>query len=153
MIQNKLMKMKLKKLTARPRLGSGNIKSLEQLVGHSFSEEFKIFMTENAGLSHYENTFTDKNGQNWEVSQYNQFRDLYGLTQEFKEKGWGLKVPFAHDPGGWHYCLSFDQESYGKIVVNRWTDHSPEEQFVIIADNFENFINNLRKMPGETGQP
>jgi hypothetical protein len=136
----------MKKLTVRPRLGNGNIKLLEQLVGHSFSDDFKHFMMENAGLSHYENIFIDKNEQQWEVSQYNQFKDLYGLTKEFKENGWGLKVPFAYDPGGWHYCLSFDADTYGKIIVNRWTDHAPEDQFLIIADSFDSFIDALQRL-------
>jgi len=118
---------------------------LERLIGHSFSDNFKTFMTENAGLSHYENMFTDSRGVDWEVQTYNQFKDLYGLTEEFKNHGWGLKVPFAFDPGGWHYCLSFDNDSYGKIIVNRWTDHSPEEQFLIIADSFEIFIDGLHR--------
>jgi hypothetical protein len=53
-------------------------------------------------------------------------------------------VPFAYDPGGWHFCLSFDADTYGKIIINRWTDHLPEEQFLVIADSFEEFINGLQ---------
>ena len=135
----------MKKLTVKPRLGNGNIKLLEQITNNYFPEDFKIFMMENAGLSHYENTFIDKGGIEWEVSQYNQFKDLYGLIKEFKEKGWGVKVPFAYDPGGWHYCLSFDEDTFGKIIVNRWTDHEGKDQFIVIADSFDDFINGLHQ--------
>lgn len=139
----------MKKLTVRSRLGTGNIKLLEKVIGQTFSENFKNFMMENSGLSHYENIFIDKNGQSWEVSQYNQFKDLYGLSKEFKEKGFGLKIPFAYDPGGWHYCLSFDKDSKGKIIVNRWTDHEGESQFIEIADSFESFIDGLERRTEE----
>ena len=139
----------MKKLRIRPRLGSGNIKLIERAIGHELPINFKEFMINNAGLSHYECIFIDDGGNKWEVSQYNQYRDLIGLAREFKEKGWGIKVSFAHDPGGWHYCLSFDKETAGKILVNRWTDHSPKDQFIIIADSFEEFIEGLEERPEE----
>ena len=135
----------MKKLRVKPRLGSGNIKLIERAIEHQLPENFKEFMVSNAGLSHYECIYTDKENRKWEVSQYNQYKDLIGLAREFKKNGWGIKVSFAYDPGGWHYCLSFDEDTFGKIMVNRWTDHSPEDQFLIIADNFEDFINGLEE--------
>ncbi|MBK9580663.1 MAG: SMI1/KNR4 family protein [Saprospiraceae bacterium] len=57
------------------------------------------------------------------------------------------KIPFAYDPGGWHFCLSFDEDTFGKVVVNRWSDHLPEDQFIVIADSFEEFINGLTARP------
>lgn len=94
--------------------------------------------------------FADKevvfpNEKEWELQTFDHIASIIDLTKEFKEKGWGLKVPFAYDPGGWHFCLSFDKETYGQIIINRWTDHSPEEQFVVIADSFEEFINGLKQ--------
>jgi len=138
---------KMKKLRIKPRLGSGNIKLIERAIGFELPVDFKEFMINNAGLSHYECLFTDKQGNEWEVAQYNQYRDLIGLTREFKEKGWGIKIPFAHDPGGWHFCLSFDEDTFGKIIVNRWTDHLPKDQFIVIAGSFEEFIEGLRERP------
>ena len=138
-------RMELKKLTVRPRLGSGNVKLLERLMESDFSKNFKQFLMENAGLSHYECIYIDESNTKWEVAQYNQFKDLYGLAKEFKEQGWGLKIPFAHDPGGWHFCLSFDSETYGKVFINKWTDHAAEIQFVVIAGSFEGFINGLKE--------
>jgi hypothetical protein len=40
------------------------------------------------------------------------FLSMHRLAREFKENGWGLKVPFAHDSGGWHFCLSFDAKRW-----------------------------------------
>ena len=34
---------------------------------------------------------------------------------------------------------------YGKIIVNRWTDYLPEEQFLVISNSFEEFINGLKR--------
>ncbi len=99
----------------------------------------------NAGLSHYECVFIDAEGRKWEVAQYNQYKDLIGLLREFKKVGWGKKIAFAHDPGGWHFCLSLDEDTYGKIIINRWTDHTPEDQFLVIANSFEEFIDGLKK--------
>jgi hypothetical protein len=36
-----------------------------------------------------------------------------------------------------------DDDDFGTIYINRWTDHLPEEQFLKIADSFEEFINGL----------
>ncbi len=140
----------MKKLTVRPRLGSGNIKLIERELGQSLPDDFKDFIINNAGLSHYECLFKDSEGNIWEVSQYNQYKDLIGLLREFKNNELGLKVCFAFDPGGWHYCLSFDEDTYGKIVVNRWTDHEESERLVVIAQNFEEFINGLERRPEES---
>lgn len=139
----------MKKLTVRPRLGKGNIKLLERELGSELPSTFKDFIVTNAGLSHYECLFKDSSGATWEVSQYNQYKDLIGLLREFKKKGWGLMICFAFDPGGWHYCLSFDEDTYGKIIVNRWTDHDESNQFLVIAESFESFIEGLQRRPEE----
>ena len=139
----------MKKLTLRPRLGNGNVKLIERELGQELPNEFKGFIVSNAGLSHYECLFADSHGNSWEVSQYNQYKDLIGLVRDFKDKELGLKICFAHDPGGWHYCLSFDEDTYGKVIVNRWTDHEEKDQFLVIAESFEEFIDGLKRRPEE----
>lgn len=134
-------------LKIRPRFGERNFQLIENLVEGRFNDAFRNVMSNYAGLSVYENCFVDKDGREWILASFDNFASIYKLTKEFKEHGWGLKVPFAFDPGGWHYCLSFDQNTPGKILVNRWTDHSPEDQFVIIADSFEDFISGLKEQP------
>ncbi|MBP9134785.1 MAG: SMI1/KNR4 family protein [Saprospiraceae bacterium] len=138
----------MRKFRVRPRFGLRNFDIIEKLVEGKFLEDFKDIMTNYSGLSVYENQFIDKFGRDWELSAFDDFTSIFKLTKEFKVNGCGLKVPFAFDPGGWHYCLSFDKDTYGKILVNRWTDHSPEEQFVVIADSFEEFINGLHEPSG-----
>lgn len=139
----------MKKLTIRPRIGEKSFSILSQLVNSSLPENFKSFMKLYAGLSHYEYIYVDMTNTKWEIAQYNIFSELYKLTSEFIEHGWGKKLPFAYDPGGWHFCLSFEEGTFGKILINRCTDHSREEQFVVIADSFEDFINGLQRNPEE----
>ena len=96
-----------------------------------------------SGSSVVEDTFIEYSGKDCKLKTFDTFPFIIDLTKEFRESGWGLKVPFAYDPGGWHFCLSFDEDARGKVFVNRWTDHAPEEQFVVIANSFEEFIEGL----------
>ncbi len=137
--------MIMRKLTLYPRMGSSNLNILENLISDKIPILISDFLKENAGLSHYERYYKDDKNVIWEVSKYLTFGEMFKLTQEFLREYKPRLLPFAYDPGGWHFCLSFDQESYGKIIINRWTDHKPEDQFLVIANNFEDFINGLRK--------
>lgn len=133
----------MRKFTVVPKFGERSFGVIENIVGGKFAPFFKEIISEYGGKSIYENHYIDKNGIVWVFGAFVDFALIYKLTKQFKENGWGLKVPFAYDQGGWHFCLSFDEETYGKIIVNRWTDHSPEEQFAVIADSFEAFIHGL----------
>lgn len=133
----------MRKLTIVPKFGEKNFEIIEKLVDGKFSDNFKEIMKFYGASAVYENYFVDSNGNDWTLGGFDNFTSIFKLTKEFKENGWGAKVPFAYDLGGWHFCLSFDPETYGKIIVNRWTDHAPEDQFIVIADSFEEFINGL----------
>jgi hypothetical protein len=133
----------MKKLTLRPRLGTKSIESIEQILGEQFPKSFSEFLIENAGLSHLECKFIDKNNQLWIVHEYNNYKDLYGLTNEFLNEYERKMVPFAFDSGGWHFCLCFDEKSKHEIFIHRWTDYKAEERFLKIADSFEEFTEGL----------
>lgn len=137
----------MKEFTVRPRMGERSFKLLEKIVNGTCPDYFKEFMKKYSGLSIIEDCYIDSRGENWIVAAFDNFKSILELTKEFKEKGWGLKIPFAYDQGGWHFCLSFDGDLLGKIIVNRWTDHDESEQFVVIADSFEDFIEGLQKRP------
>ncbi|MDI9882799.1 SMI1/KNR4 family protein [Flectobacillus longus] len=134
----------MKKLTLYPRMGDSNVRHIESIINISLSEDFKDFLKANAGLSHYERYFFDKDKTQWEVQKYLSYPELFKIEEELFIDYHRKLVPFAYDPGGWHFCLSFDKDTYGKIIINRWTDHLPEEQFLVIADTFEEFINGLK---------
>jgi hypothetical protein len=128
-----------------PRIGEKNFQLIENLVEGKFSENFKEVLRKYAGLNVYENVFFDNNQNIWSLGAFDNFTTIYELTKEFKEKYHRKLIPFAYDGGGWHFCLSFDADTFGKIIINRWTDHLPEEQFLVIANSFEEFINGLKR--------
>jgi hypothetical protein len=105
---------------------------------------FKNYLSKYGGMSIYENTFFKQDIGSFEIGQFLMFDEILNLSKEFLQSYHRKLIPFAYDPGGWHFCLSFDDETYGKIIINRWTDHLPEEQFLVIADSFEEFINGLK---------
>lgn len=135
----------MKELTIAPRAGKRYLQLLEKAIGSNLPESLRGLIVKYAGLAVLENTFWDKNNTEWELQTFDHVASMVDLTKEFIEKGWGKKLPFAFDPGGWHYCLSFEEESFGKVLVNRWSDHAPEDQFVVIADSLEDFINGLEE--------
>jgi SMI1-KNR4 cell-wall len=134
----------MRQLTLFPRMGNANFKHLEEIANAQIPTLFKEFMVKNAGLSHYERYFSNDETI-WEVHGYEEYIGMFELFEEFIKSGWGQMLPFAFDPGGWHYCLCLNEKDYGCIFVNRWTDHLPEEQFLKIADSFEEFINGLKR--------
>lgn len=135
----------MKELTIAPRAGKRYLQLLENAIGSILPESLRGLVVKYAGLAVLENTFRDKNNTEWELQAFDHVASMVDLTKEFIEKGWGKKLPFGFDPGGWHYCLSFEEESFGKVMVNRWTDHVPEDQFIVIADSLEDFINGLEE--------
>lgn len=126
-------------------MGDSNLRHIESIIDSKLSENFKMFLKDNGGLSHYERYFIDEIQTQWELQKYFTYTELFKLTKEFLDNYKRKLVPFAYDLGGWHFCLCMDVGAdYGKIIVNRWTDHLPEEQFLVIAESFEEFINGLR---------
>lgn len=126
-------------------MGDSNLKMIGDIIHSELDPYFKDFMKANAGLSHYERIYTDSCGKAWKVSQYVDFIQMYDLTTEFVGSYKRKLVPFAFDGGGWHFCLCLDESDHGAIYINRWTDHLPEEQFLKIAESFQDFINGLQK--------
>jgi len=134
----------MKKLTIAPRAGKRYLQLLEEAIGSPLPDKLKEVVLNYAGLTVVEDCFIDKNKSTWEIQSFDNVKSMIDLSKEFVEKGWGKKLPFAFDPGGWHFCLSFEKETEGKILINRWTDHKPEDQFKVIANSLEEFIDNLQ---------
>ena len=135
----------MREFTVRPKIQDFELNLIEKVFEKPISENVRSFLKKYSGVGIYECFYLDKKGKSWEISQFHLFNDLYQLSKEFIEKGWGLFLPFAFDPGGWHFCLNMDEKDYGAIFINRWTDHLPEDQFVKIADSFEEFIDGLKR--------
>jgi len=136
-------KSSMRKLTLRARLDNRDIDHLEKLTGLTFPDGFKKVLLRCADSAVLENTFYDPNNKGWHIASFWNYEGIYGLTKEFREMGFGSKIAFAHDRGGWSYCLSLDPEDYNAVYVYRFTDQVPEEAFLKIADSFEEFIDRL----------
>jgi hypothetical protein len=138
------IKLYMREFTVLPKVQDFELDMIENIIGKKFPLLIREYIKKYAGFSIAEKYFKDNNNLEWELSQFNRFNDLYGLTNEFLI-GYNRKlIPFAYDPGGWHFCLCMDDSDFEAIYVNRWTDHLPNEQFVKIADSFEEFINKLK---------
>jgi hypothetical protein len=72
----------MRKLTLYPRMGDSNIKHIESIIGSVLPEDFKCFLKENAGLSHYERYFFDWEDTQWEVKKYLTYPELFKLEEE-----------------------------------------------------------------------
>lgn len=144
-IMDQDINLNMKELTIAPRTGKRYLQLLESAIGSPIPNSLKDILIKYAGLSVVENTFKDSSNTEWELKTFDYVPSIIDLTKEFIEGGWGKKLPFGFDPGGWHYCLSFEEESFGKVMVNRWTDHVLEDQFIVIADSLEDFINGLEE--------
>jgi hypothetical protein len=128
-----------------PKVQDFELNMIEQVIGDKLPSMLRDVIKKYGGSAIAEKYFTDKQGLEWELSQFNMFKDLYGLTEEFLREYKRKLIPFAYDPGGWHFCLCMDEgKDYGAIIINRWTDHLPQDQFLKIADSFEEFINGLK---------
>lgn len=127
-----------------PKVQDFELNMIEKSIGQEIPLIVRNYIKKYGGDMIAEKYFKDNQGLQWELSQFNLFKDLYSLTKEFLKEYNRRLFPFAYDPGGWHFCLSFDKETYGKIIINRWTDHLPEDQFLVIADSFEEFIDGLQ---------
>jgi hypothetical protein len=138
------MQQNMREFTILPKIQDFELNLIEKKIDIEIKEALRQYLKKYGGEMIVEKYFIDKNGLEWELAQFTLFKDLFGLSNEFLENYNRKLLPFAYDPGGWHFCLSFDTETYGKVLMNRWTDHLPEEQFVVIADNFEEFIDGLR---------
>jgi hypothetical protein len=134
----------MRDLTVLPKIQDFELNMIENLLAEKIPHIARFYIQKYSGDMIKEKYFVDYNNLEWELSQFNDFKNLHGLAKEFLENYHRKLVPFAYDPGGWHFCLSFDADTYGKIIINRWTDHMPEEQFLVIADSFEEFIDGLK---------
>lgn len=134
----------IRELTVTPRIDDFSISMIEDLLKDKLPDYFKEFLKRYAGLNHYECIFFSQENVQWEVNSYMIFNGIFKATEEIINMLNRRMVPFAIDGGGWHFCLSMEEDK-NSVYVNRWTDHLPEEQLLKIADSFEEFIIGLKR--------
>jgi len=137
----------MRKLTLNDRFLPHQYNRIENEIGIKIPDIIKCFISEYADLSVKENKFVNNDGKLFEISQFISYRTMYDFIKEFKEEGLGKKLPLAIDNGGWVFCISFDEESMGKILLYQmemeWK--TKNEAFELVANSFEEFINGLQE--------
>jgi hypothetical protein len=142
----------LKKLTIKlrhkdiPPIRPEGLESLRQHLYNSppVPKFFVEFLDEYQGAKVAEYLFTDKKSTGWIMGFIMKIQEALALTAEFTAaNNKNSFVPFASNAGGWHFCICLGENDYGAIYVNRWTDHTPENAFVKIADALEEFVDGL----------
>jgi hypothetical protein len=133
----------MQNLTIAPRVGDRYLRELEDAIQFKIPKELKEVLRKYTGLMVNEDKFHDSQGRVWEIQAFDNIQSIIDLSIEFRDKGL-LLIPFAFDPGGWHFCLSYESSNQGKIIVNRWSDHSPDKQLLEICNSLEEFIDGLK---------
>ena len=105
---------------------------------------FLEFFKEYEGCRVKENTFQDR----FTISRFlnlNSERNA-SVTKIYntyiEEEGVKHWLPFATDPGGWVFCMSLAEDTYGQIFVDRF-GLGEENPFEFVAPSLEVFINGL----------
>jgi hypothetical protein len=137
----------MRRLTLNDRFLPHQYSRIENEAGIKIPDNIKDFISEYADLSVKENKYINSDGKLFEISQFITYKMMYDFVKEFKEEGLGKKLPFAIDNGGWVFCISFDEESIDKILIYQmemeWK--TKKDAFELVANSFEDFINNLQE--------
>lgn len=143
----------MKRLTPKLQISDKQIKLLEKEIKGYLPVEFKLFIIENAGLSHHER-FIRKRDAIWEITRFNSFEEIKQITKENKDKVYN-GIYFAIGGKEWHYCLSLESDTFGQVVVMRnfnldskaddFIEKLALENFRVLANTFEEFIDCLTK--------
>ena len=72
----------MRKLTVAPRMSESDLQLVEEIVKQKFPHDFREFLKDNAGLSHYERIYLDSENTEWSVNHYCNFTELYKLTHK-----------------------------------------------------------------------
>ena len=121
----------MKELTLAPRIGDAQ--GIVVAIENDLPDYFREILTKYSGLKVLENKYKDPTGKIWGLKSFKTVIAILNLSERFLEWEIGLYVPFAHNSEGWHFCLSYEESSYGKIIVFIWTEKNNE--FIVIADN------------------
>lgn len=144
---------KMRKFTKRPSIGQYSFKLLEDLVKGTLPESFKEFMDLYGGVSIEEDYFYDSKERDWSYkdwtfSRYFHFHNMYRMAESFKKEYSKLLIPFCFDAGGRPYCISFQEPTYGKVIIFK----DPEEivewdknPLGIVADSFDELLDGLTR--------
>lgn len=119
---------------------------LEDHIQENLPEYFKDFMKVYANTFVYEQNYIDTlNDLKWKIHTFCDFKTMFEFSSFFKMNELGLKIPFAFDEGGWIFSICLDKIDNGAVFIYKTNDFLPEDAFLKISSNFEEFINDLKR--------
>jgi hypothetical protein len=133
----------MKKLTLSKTIQAIELDLLVNKFG-ILSSSVKTILENYAGHGVDECIYQDLEKRTWVLNNFLPFSSIYSLGCDILDLYQTKLMPFAIDPGGWHFCLCLEEHDYNAVFIHRWTDHKPEDAFLKIADSFEEFINGLQ---------
>ncbi|HEX7904186.1 MAG TPA: SMI1/KNR4 family protein [Chitinophagaceae bacterium] len=132
-------------LTIEDRISQFEIDFIEKDFGINIPGEIVLFLKKYSGMSVKEKVFYFREKSvEFIVNEFMSFTRVYDLAKSLFGQNIRL-FPFANDPNGMNYFISFEEASYLKIGVLA-IDLSKD--FIIIAASFEEFINGLKREDG-----
>jgi len=132
------------------------VKKIESKLGFSLPHYYVEFMKIYANSSVYENTFNSKNGKKFILASFCTYSMIEARVDEYFEeveledenlfKNIGLQLPFAIDGGGYRFCISLNEKTFGQIFFLMEELLSIDEQsaHVFLANSLEEFIDALQ---------
>lgn len=137
----------LKKLNIRYRMSEISFIQLEKKLKIGIPNYFKEFMKRYANVGVLEKFFFRENDF-VELAGFNGFTIINNvLAVTLEDDKMEKMLPFSSLYGVFPICLSFDEKTYGKVILydSRYRDFdiTPIE---VLADSFEDFVNSLTSL-------
>ncbi len=139
--------MKKLKIKEAGILGLGSeLTAFENENGIKLPDSYRSFLlTQNPYM--VKEVIYKKDGQNYEIHHFYPFDSEIQLSIQFSFEDLnefleGKYLAFADDPGGWQYVISIQESDNGKVYFCRM-DEDLEDALTLLADNFDEFIDNL----------
>lgn len=134
-----------------------NISWLESKIKYRLPSSYSYFLLKYNGGCPELDTYSNNKGE-WAINNFfhlhnnlslakdsNSTEDiLWNYNHKWKDAKKSL-LPFAKDGGGNLFCL--DMEGNEKHPIIFWSHEAPNPDGIIIAEDFEGFINNLHINP------
>lgn len=125
---------------SEPPITKADLENLEQKIGVELPESFKGFYLANNGGYTTHRFIDDSSIQEFIPIKYGKKT----ITNTLEKLRWAGIIPegylpFAYDPGSWHFCIQLQGENKGAIYLVPLD--RPEHFF--IAESFEAFISKL----------
>lgn len=136
----------MKKLQLQPRIYEHQFDRISKLLNAEIPQELKSILQDYAELGVRENTYSNALGKVFPLASFCSYRMIYDFLEEFNRGGFEKIIPFAIDNGGWVYCLSIDENIYGKVYLFQMEMpyENEIEAFEFVANSFEEFIDGLQ---------